>query len=176
VSVRIFPAFRNILTLPNDGIQYSFPPPTFHFYSSPASRPSHIHLTTLIVDRPIAIRVCCTELCARRFGPESSSLALSVMQPTISRLMMFDIRWCWLVSSYDPSTAINNSPRIPAHQQQLRDLGDRILPLVQIVRGIRRVPQRSIAKPQTYHEAGIQSLAVRSNPGWKVCSPPSCDN
>ncbi|ESU05587.1 hypothetical protein FGSG_11763 [Fusarium graminearum PH-1] len=70
------------------------------------------------------------------------------------------------VSSYDPSTAINNQPRIPAHQQHLkdlRDLRDQMLPLAQIVRDIRCIPQRSIAKLQTYHEAGIQVLGRASS-------------
>ncbi|CAF3577222.1 unnamed protein product [Fusarium graminearum] len=72
------------------------------------------------------------------------------------------------VSSYDPSTAINNQPRIPAHQQHLkdlRDLRDQMLPLAQIVRDIRCIPQRSIAKLQTYHEAGIQVLGSQFKSG-----------
>ncbi|CEI64060.1 unnamed protein product [Fusarium venenatum] len=46
-----------------------------------------------------------------------------------------------------------------------------MLPLVQIVRGIRCIPQRSIAKLQTYHEAGIRVLGSQFESGVESLLP-----
>lgn len=92
LSVRIFPAFRNVLTsimvLSDVRVPSHLPLLLLSRFPSVAYSSDYLDGRSSHYNQGMLYGVLC-----KTFRPRIQ-LALPVMQPTISRLMMFNIRWC----------------------------------------------------------------------------------